>query len=165
MLWLKPLLFFIYNSTCFFQSNFRLLKLSEYGKGRIGRSTFRNQFHCNGDEEKLSDCVSTTAYSCPGEIVAIQCSNSRMYILCITRNTKQSIKLDNFVSKNNKCSPHHCRPSLQKNLGRGSPFNLTSISYSYRNIRQKRLKFWKFDEKRAITPRWVIRFSSKLQGS
>ena len=75
-------------STCFVQSNFRLLKLSEYGKGRIGRSTFRNQFHCNGDEEKLSDCVSTTAYSCPGEIVAIQCSNSRMYILCITRNTK-----------------------------------------------------------------------------
>ena len=60
-------------------SNFRLLKLSEYGKGRIGRSTFRNQFHCSGDEEKLSDCVSTTAYSCPGEIVAIQCSNSHCF--------------------------------------------------------------------------------------
>jgi hypothetical protein len=26
------------------------------------------------------------------------------------------------------------------------------------------LKFYKFDEKRAITPRWVIRFTSKLQG-
>jgi hypothetical protein len=25
-------------------------------------------------------------------------------------------------------------------------------------------KFYKFDEKRAITPRWVIRFTSKLQG-
>ena len=43
--------------------------------------------------------------------------------------------------------------------------NLTSISYSYRNTRRKILKFWKFDEKRAITPRWVIRFSSKLQSS
>jgi hypothetical protein len=26
------------------------------------------------------------------------------------------------------------------------------------------LTFYKFDEKRAITPRWVIRFTSKLQG-
>jgi hypothetical protein len=26
------------------------------------------------------------------------------------------------------------------------------------------LKFYKFGEKRAITPRWVIRFTSKLQG-
>jgi hypothetical protein len=31
--------------------------------------------------------------------------------------------------------------------------SLTSISYSYRNIRRKILKFWKFDEKRAITPK------------
>jgi hypothetical protein len=29
---------------------------------------------------------------------------------------------------------------------------------------RKALKFYKFDEKRAITPRWVIRFTSKLQG-
>jgi hypothetical protein len=29
----------------------------------------------------------------------------------------------------------------------------------------KVLKFRTFDEKRAITSRWVIRFSSKLQGS
>jgi hypothetical protein len=28
----------------------------------------------------------------------------------------------------------------------------------------KVLKFKKFDEKRAITPRWVIRLTSKLQG-
>ena len=41
---------------------------------------------------------------------------------------------------------------------------LTFISYSFWNIRRKVLKFYKFDEKRAITPRWVIRFTSKLQG-
>jgi hypothetical protein len=39
--------------------------------------------------------------------------------------------------------------------------NLTFISYSFWNIRWKVLKFYKFDEK---TPRWVIRFTSKLQG-
>ena len=33
--------------------------------------------------------------------------------------------------------------------------NLTFISYSFWNIRRKVLKFYKFDEKRAITPRWV----------
>ena len=32
------------------------------------------------------------------------------------------------------------------------------------NLRRKVLKFKKFDEKRATTPRWVIRFTSKLQG-
>jgi hypothetical protein len=31
-------------------------------------------------------------------------------------------------------------------------------------MRRKVLKFYKFDEKRATTPRWVIRFISKLQG-
>jgi hypothetical protein len=41
---------------------------------------------------------------------------------------------------------------------------LTFISYSFWNIRRKVLKFYKFDEKRAITPRWVIRFTSKFQG-
>jgi hypothetical protein len=30
-----------------------------------------------------------------------------------------------YSSKNNKCSPRHCRPLLQKNLGRGSPFNVS----------------------------------------
>jgi hypothetical protein len=35
---------------------------------------------------------------------------------------------------------------------------------SYRNIRRKILKFGKFDEKRAITPRWVIRFFFKIAG-
>ena len=42
--------------------------------------------------------------------------------------------------------------------------NLTSISYSFWNKGRKALQFWKFDEKRPITPRWVIRFTSKLQG-
>ena len=38
------------------------------------------------------------------------------------------------------------------------------ISYSFWNIRRKVLFFfYKFDEKRARTPRWVIRFTSKLQ--
>jgi hypothetical protein len=35
---------------------------------------------------------------------------------------------------------------------------------SFWNTRRKVLKFYKFDEKRAITPRSVIRFTSKLQG-
>ena len=42
--------------------------------------------------------------------------------------------------------------------------NLTSISYSFWNIRRKVLKLKKIDEKRAITPIRVIRFISKLQG-
>ena len=42
--------------------------------------------------------------------------------------------------------------------------NLTFISYSFWNIRWKVLIFfYKFDEKRARTPRWVIRLISKLQ--
>jgi hypothetical protein len=36
--------------------------------------------------------------------------------------------------------------------------------YSFWNIRRKVLKFYKFYEKRAIIPRWVIRFTSKLPG-
>ena len=40
-----------------------------------------------------------------------------------------------------------------------SNLKLTFISYSFWNIRRKVLKFYKFDEKRAITPRWVIRFT------
>ena len=40
--------------------------------------------------------------------------------------------------------------------------NLTSVSYSFWNKGWKVLKFYKFDEKRAITPRLVIRFTSKL---
>jgi hypothetical protein len=43
-------------------------------------------------------------------------------------------------------------------------FIFSSPVYSFWNIRRKVLKFKKFDEKRAITPRWVIRFTSKLQG-
>jgi hypothetical protein len=42
--------------------------------------------------------------------------------------------------------------------------NLTSISYSFWNKGRKVLTFWKFDEKREITPKWVLGFTSKLQG-
>ena len=41
---------------------------------------------------------------------------------------------------------------------------LTSISYSFWNKGRKVLKFKKFDEKREITPKWVMGFTSKLQG-
>ena len=41
---------------------------------------------------------------------------------------------------------------------------LTSISYSFWNIRRKVLNLLKCDEIRAITQRWIIRFTSKLQG-
>ena len=37
------------------------------------------------------------------------------------------------VNKINKCSPRHCRPLLQKNLGRVSPFNA-----SYQNCCKKK---------------------------
>ena len=40
--------------------------------------------------------------------------------------------------------------------------NLSSISYSFWNKKRKVLKFWKFDEKRAITPRMVIIFPSQI---
>jgi hypothetical protein len=43
-------------------------------------------------------------------------------------------------------------------------FNLPSISYSFWNKGRKVLKFWKFDEKREITPKSVMGFTSKLQG-
>jgi hypothetical protein len=36
------------------------------------------------------------------------------------------------------------------------------LKYKKKSIKIKKLK--KIDEKRAITPRWVIRFTSKLQG-
>jgi hypothetical protein len=42
--------------------------------------------------------------------------------------------------------------------------NLTSISYSFWNKRRKVLKCWKYDEKRVITPEYVMQFTSKLQG-
>jgi hypothetical protein len=41
---------------------------------------------------------------------------------------------------------------------------LTFIYYSFWNIRRKVLNFTNLMKKRAITPRWVIRFTSKLQG-
>ena len=42
--------------------------------------------------------------------------------------------------------------------------NLTSIaiSYSFWNKGQKVLKFWRFDEKRATTPNWILRLTSRI---
>jgi hypothetical protein len=41
---------------------------------------------------------------------------------------------------------------------------LPSVSYSFWNKGRKVLKFLKFDEKREITPKWVMGFTSTLQG-
>ena len=43
-----------------------------------------------------------------------------------------------------------------------STYHLSLIVFG--NKGQKVLKFWKFDEKREITPKWVMGFTSKLQG-
>jgi hypothetical protein len=43
--------------------------------------------------------------------------------------------------------------------------NLTFIFYSFWNIRRNVLKLKKFDEKRAITPKWIMEITLKLQGS
>jgi hypothetical protein len=40
-------------------------------------------------------------------------------------------------------------------------FNLPSVSYSFWNKGWKVLKFNKFDEKREITPKWVMGFTSE----
>ena len=42
--------------------------------------------------------------------------------------------------------------------------HLTFISNSFWNKGRKVLTFWKFDEKKVITPKWVLGFTSKLQG-
>ena len=43
-------------------------------------------------------------------------------------------------------------------------FKLNLYLLQFWKYKTKSIKFLKFDEKRAITPRWVIRFTSKLQG-
>ena len=58
----------------------------------------------------------------------------------------------------------YCRVGRSWHAEHVCSFNLPSVSYSFWNIRRKVLKFWKFDEKRAITPKWVMGFTSKLQG-
>ena len=58
----------------------------------------------------------------------------------------------------------NCRVGRSWHAANFCNLNLTFISYSFWNIRRKVLIFfYKFDEKRARTPRWVIRFTSKLQ--
>jgi hypothetical protein len=58
----------------------------------------------------------------------------------------------------------NCRVGRSGHAEHVCSLNLTSISYSVWNKGQKVLKFWKFDEKRAITPNWVLGLTSKLQG-
>ncbi len=58
----------------------------------------------------------------------------------------------------------NCRVGRSWHAEHVCSLNLTSISYSFWNKGQKVLKFWKFDEKRVITPNWVLRLTSKLQG-
>ena len=53
----------------------------------------------------------------------------------------------------------NCRVGRSWNAEHVCSLNLTSISYSVWNKGQKVLKFWKCDEKRAITPNWVFRLT------
>jgi hypothetical protein len=48
------------------------------------------------------------------------------------------------------------RVGISRHAAHFCNLNLTPISYSFWNTRRKVLKFKKFDEKRAITPRWVF---------
>jgi ribosomal protein L32 len=57
----------------------------------------------------------------------------------------------------------NCRACRSWHAAHVCCLNLMSISYSFWNKKRKVLKFWKFDEKRAITPRRVIRFTSKCR--
>ena len=58
----------------------------------------------------------------------------------------------------------NCRVGRSWHAEHVSSFNLPSVSYSFWNKGWKVLKFWKCDETRAITPKWVMGFTSKLQG-
>jgi hypothetical protein len=55
-----------------------------------------------------------------------------------------------------KMSDNCCRVCRSWHAEHACSLNLTFISYSLWNKGQKALTFWKFDEKRAITPKWVI---------
>jgi hypothetical protein len=56
------------------------------------------------------------------------------------------------------------QPNFAEMILRWSPSKNVSVSavlkYKTKSIKMKK----KIDEKRAITPRWVIKFTSKLQG-
>ena len=54
----------------------------------------------------------------------------------------------------------NCRVGRSWHAEHACSLNLASISYIFWNKGRKVLTFWKFDEKRAITPR----FSSNLHG-
>ena len=89
----------------------------------------------------------------------------------LRRSLKCEMLMDGRRTKSDDNSSHGLTARWAKNCSVGRSWhaahfcnlNLTFISYSCWNIRRKVLKFLKFDEKRAITPRWVMGFSSKLQ--
>ncbi len=73
-------------------------------------------------------------------------------------------KKGNNSKMGNRIYFKNCRVGRSWHAANFCNLNLTFISYSFWNIRWKVLIFfYKFDEKRARTPRWVIRFTSKLQ--
>jgi hypothetical protein len=70
-----------------------------------------------------------------------------------------------LTSKKKKSSPlkllNQSQPNFAEMILRWSPFKNVSVSTDLYPIWPPLLKI---DEKRAITPRWVIKFTSKLQG-
>jgi hypothetical protein len=58
----------------------------------------------------------------------------------------------------------NCRVGRSWHAEHVCSLNLTSISYSFWNKGQKVLTFWKVDEKRAITPNWVLKINFKIAG-
>ena len=54
---------------------------------------------------------------------------------------------------------HNCRVGRCWHAEDVCSLNLTSIPYSFWNKGRKVLKVWKFDEKRTITPKWVMGFT------
>jgi hypothetical protein len=59
---------------------------------------------------------------------------------------------------------HNCSVCISWHTEHVCCFNLPSVSYSFWNTGRKVLRFGKFDEKREITPKWVMEFTWKLQG-
>jgi hypothetical protein len=53
----------------------------------------------------------------------------------------------------------NCRVGKSGHTAHVCSLNSTSISYSFWNKGRKVLKFWKCDDKRAITPKWVMGFT------
>jgi hypothetical protein len=68
------------------------------------------------------------------------------------------------ISSNGQNCSKNCRVGRSWHAEHVCSFKLPPVSYSFWNKGRKVLKFWKFDEKGEITPKWVLGFTSKLQG-